>query len=48
MMIIRPITGGDLPALVALARNAGVGLTTLPPNEAELAKRVDAAVASLA
>jgi len=48
MMIIRPITGGDLPALVALARNAGVGLTTLPPNEVELAKRVDAAVASFA
>jgi arginine N-succinyltransferase len=48
MMIIRPITGGDLPALVAMAHHAGVGLTTLPPNEAELAKRVEAAVASFA
>ena len=46
MMIIRPITTADLPALVALARSTGVGLTTLPPNELELAKRVDAAVAS--
>ncbi len=48
MMIIRPITHADLPALVNLARSTGVGLTTLPPNETELAKRVDAAVASFA
>ena len=48
MMIIRPITHADLDALVGLAGNTGVGLTTLPPNEAELAKRVDAAVASFA
>ena len=48
MMIIRPITHADLPALVGLAESTGVGLTTLPPNEAELAKRVDAAVASFA
>ncbi len=48
MMIIRPITRDDLPALVALAKSTGVGLTTLPPNETELAKRVDAAVASFA
>jgi arginine N-succinyltransferase len=46
MMIIRPITRDDLPALVALAKSTGVGLTTLPPNEAELSKRVDATVAS--
>lgn len=48
MMLIRPITHADLPALMGLARSTGVGLTTLPPNEAELAKRVDAAVASFA
>ncbi|MCY7386839.1 MAG: arginine N-succinyltransferase [Burkholderiales bacterium] len=48
MMIIRPITHADLPALVGLAKSTGVGLTTLPPNEAELTKRVDAAVASFA
>lgn len=48
MMIIRPITHADLPALVDLAKSTGVGLTTLPPNEVELTKRVDAAVASFA
>ena len=48
MMVIRPIAHADLPALVGLARSTGVGLTTLPPNETELAKRVDAAVASFA
>jgi arginine N-succinyltransferase len=48
MMIIRPITSADLPALVGLAASTGVGLTTLPPNKEELAKRVEAAVASFA
>ena len=48
MMIIRPIVHEDLAALVSLAKSTGVGLTTLPPDEAELAKRVDAAVASFA
>ena len=48
MMIIRPIAHADLSALVGLAKSTGVGLTTLPPNEVELAKRVDAAVASFA
>ena len=46
MMIIRPITRGDLPAVVTLAGRAGVGLTTLPANHNELAKRIDAACAS--
>ena len=48
MMIIRPIAHADLSALVGLAKSTGVGLTTLPPNEAELAKRVEAAVTSFA
>ena len=48
MMIVRPILHTDLPALIGLAKIAGVGLTTLPFNEAELTKRVDAAVASFA
>ena len=47
-MVIRPITDADLPALLALAKSTGVGLTTLPPNETELTKRVHAAVASFA
>ena len=46
MMVIRPILAVDLPALLALAHRTGVGLTTLPPNEAELAKRVTAATQS--
>ena len=48
MMVIRPILAVDLPALLALAQRTGVGLTTLPPNEAELAKRVTAATQSFA
>ena len=48
MMIIRPITHADLPAVVALAGRAGVGLTTLPANQGELAKRIDSACASFA
>jgi arginine N-succinyltransferase len=48
MMLIRPITAADLPALLALAGKTGVGLTTLPSNEAQLAKRVEAAVTSFA
>ena len=48
MMTIRPITHADLPAVVALAGRAGVGLTTLPANHEELAKRIDAACASFA
>ena len=48
MMTIRPISQADLPAVVALAGRAGVGLTTLPANRDELAKRIDAACASFA
>ncbi|MGV6476603.1 arginine N-succinyltransferase [Azotobacter vinelandii] len=41
-MIVRPVRSADLPALVDLARNAGVGtgLTSLPFNEERLAQRV--------
>ena len=35
MMIIRPIASADLPALMQLIKLAGVGLTTLPSNEAD-------------
>ncbi len=48
MMIIRPIAAGDLSALLQLARNAGVGLTTLPANEVLLKARIDASLASFA
>lgn len=48
MMIIRPIAAGDLPALLALVANTGVGLTTLPANAEELERRIAASLASFA
>lgn len=48
MMIIRPIVTGDLPALMELIKTTGVGLTSLPSNEAALARRIDASSASFA
>ncbi|CAN1603604.1 protein of unknown function [Pseudomonas mediterranea] len=39
-MIVRPVRSSDLPALIALARSTGTGLTTLPANEERLAHRV--------
>jgi arginine N-succinyltransferase len=38
---VRPIAKQDLAALVELARGAGVGVTTLPPDEARLARRIE-------
>lgn len=48
MMTIRPIAATDLDALLRLANIAGVGLTSLPANEAQLKKRIDASLASFA
>ena len=48
MMIIRPIAGADLPALMQLIQSAGVGLTTLPSNESALAQRIEASITSFA
>ncbi|WP_437883809.1 arginine N-succinyltransferase [Pseudomonas sp. LRF_L74] len=39
-MIIRPVHHADLPSLLALAKSAGSGLTTLPADEKRLAHRV--------
>jgi len=39
-MIVRPVHVTDLPALLALVRQAGPGLTTLPANEDRLAHRL--------
>ncbi len=41
-MLIRPASNNDLDAVVALARTAGVGMTTLPDNRELLAARIDA------
>ena len=48
MMVIRPITGADLPALLQLIKSTGVGLTTLPSNETALSLRIAASAASFA
>ena len=48
MMIIRPIASADLPALMELIKTTGVGLTTLPSNEAALSLRIEASNASFA
>jgi arginine N-succinyltransferase len=48
MVIIRPIAEKDLPNLMALVRDAGVGLTTLPNNEGLLRARINASVATFA
>jgi arginine N-succinyltransferase len=39
-MIVRAVRADDLPALIALARSSGTGLTSLPANEERLACRV--------
>ncbi|SDS73034.1 arginine N-succinyltransferase [Pseudomonas oryzae] len=39
-MIVRPVRSSDLPALIALARRTGAGLTSLPASEERLAQRV--------
>lgn len=39
-MIVRPVSATDLPALLALVRQAGPGFTGLAANEDRLAHRV--------
>lgn len=46
-MLIRPIEAADLPALLALAKEAGVGVTTLQANPERLSTRILASEASL-
>ena len=45
-MRLRPIAYGDHAALVDLARGAGVGVTTLQPNEERLGRRIEVSVES--
>lgn len=45
-VIVRPIAAADLPALVSLIKEAGVGLTTLPNNQALLEARIQSSLAS--
>jgi arginine N-succinyltransferase len=46
-MLIRPIGLEDMDALLALARTAGVGVTTLQPNPARLNERIQTSLQSL-
>jgi len=46
MIIIRPIEKKDLADLLAMAKNAGSGLTTLPANEELLLAKIEASEAS--
>jgi arginine N-succinyltransferase len=47
-MLVRSIRHDDLPALLHLARNSGVGVTTLPANEERLSRRIEGSLASQA
>lgn len=48
MVIVRPIAANDLAELMLLVKDAGVGLTTLPNNEALLQARIAASLATFA
>lgn len=45
-MRLRPIAHGDHAALIDLARGAGIGVTTLQPNEERLGRRIEISVDS--
>ncbi len=46
MMRIRPIRSNEMEGLLALATEAGVGLTTLPPDRRVLQEKIDKSVSS--
>ncbi|WOI53587.1 arginine N-succinyltransferase [Parvularcula sp. LCG005] len=46
--IIRPAREDDLPSLVALAKEAGTGMTTVPQGEDAMAERINASIAAFA
>jgi len=48
MLIIRPITERDYPALLSIAQESGIGFTSLPVNEELLRKKIAAANAAFA
>lgn len=48
MDLIRPIAAADLDALLALARSAGTGFTSLPPNREVLAAKIERSLHSFA
>jgi len=48
MLVIRPITSADYPALMQIAIDTGVGFTSLPTNEELLRSRIEHSEASFA
>lgn len=46
MLVVRAVNDGDVDGLLALAQQAGSGMTTLKPDRAALARRVSVACAS--
>ncbi len=47
MMIVRPVTQGDHKEILALAQEAGIGMTSLPPDGKVLEKKITRSVASV-
>ena len=48
MMLIRPISADDFPALLAIAEESGVGFTSLPLNEEILQQKINNSLQSFA
>ncbi|HEX4870825.1 MAG TPA: arginine N-succinyltransferase [Nevskiaceae bacterium] len=48
MKLIRPIRLDDLPALLEMARSAGAGFTSLPPDEGFLRQKIELSLRSFA
>ncbi|MCE2926110.1 MAG: arginine N-succinyltransferase [Rickettsiales bacterium] len=47
MMILRPVTQGDHKEILTLAREAGIGMTSLPPDSKVLERKIARSVASV-
>ena len=48
MMIVRPAAESDHAAILALAKEAGIGMTSLPPDENVLRQKIERSVKSFA
>src|SRR4051812_1292257 len=48
MMLVRPVALTDHPEILALAREAGIGMTSLPPDSFILEQKIARSVASFA
>lgn len=46
MMLVRPVTLSDHDKILALAREAGIGMTSLPPDSNVLQRKIERSVAS--